>query len=188
METSPVNLELARRRQMHCIRSTCAEWRRYPIHSQIDRPWCCNGRVRRWIFERTEDQGFTQRHEIWYENTHDVKHNRFLLPNLGMVAAEAIFSALKDASEADKSKPVYLSKYPEMLKRSWLWDDLYRGTFTKLYNIIFVVFIVKFPQCEIFARRSNLELFLVCCTAVPIWSLAVKSRGHFTTNMRIMRD
>jgi electron-transferring-flavoprotein dehydrogenase len=44
----------------------------------------------------------------------------------GMVAAEAIFNALKEAGEVDKTKPLYLSKYPEMLKRSWLWDDLYK--------------------------------------------------------------
>jgi electron-transferring-flavoprotein dehydrogenase len=47
-----------------------------------------------------------------------------------MVAAEAIFNALKEAGEVDKTKPLYLSKYPEMLKRSWLWDDLYKGILT----------------------------------------------------------
>ncbi len=39
----------------------------------------------------------------------------------GMVAAEAAFDALKDGAE----KPS-LDAYPDRLKRTWLWDELYR--------------------------------------------------------------
>jgi electron-transferring-flavoprotein dehydrogenase len=39
----------------------------------------------------------------------------------GMVAAEAVFDALKDGADAAE-----VASYPERLKRSWLWDELYR--------------------------------------------------------------
>ncbi len=39
----------------------------------------------------------------------------------GMVAAEAVFDALKDGAEAPE-----VASYPERLKQSWLWDELYR--------------------------------------------------------------
>ncbi len=39
----------------------------------------------------------------------------------GMTAAEAAFAALGDAGEG----PILLSAYPESLKRSWVWGELY---------------------------------------------------------------
>ena len=39
----------------------------------------------------------------------------------GMVAAEAAFIAIKNGAERPS-----LDAYPEGLKRSWLWDELYR--------------------------------------------------------------
>ncbi|MCK6453673.1 MAG: electron transfer flavoprotein-ubiquinone oxidoreductase [Alphaproteobacteria bacterium] len=39
----------------------------------------------------------------------------------GMVAAEAVFDALKDGSSGGE-----VATYPERLRRSWLWDELYR--------------------------------------------------------------
>jgi electron-transferring-flavoprotein dehydrogenase len=39
----------------------------------------------------------------------------------GMVAAEAAFAALKDGAEAPEA-----ASYPERLRQSWLWDELYR--------------------------------------------------------------
>jgi electron-transferring-flavoprotein dehydrogenase len=41
----------------------------------------------------------------------------------GMVAAEAVFDVIKDKKD---NAPIVLNNYPEMLKKSWLWQDLYR--------------------------------------------------------------
>ena len=41
----------------------------------------------------------------------------------GMVAAEAIFDALKNG---DAPNGVEVSEYPERLKKTWLWDELYK--------------------------------------------------------------
>lgn len=41
----------------------------------------------------------------------------------GIVAAEAVFDALRDAG----AEPVEATGYPERLRRSWLWDELYRA-------------------------------------------------------------
>ncbi len=136
MEAPSVDFKLARRWQVHLVRSSRNQRRRLPIDSQAHCPWRCTRRLCRWIFERAQDQGLAQRHEIRYGIIRSVEYDRSYLPNLGMVAAEAIFSALKEAGEADKSKPLYLSKYPEMLKRSWLWDDLYKGILIHLIIIL----------------------------------------------------
>jgi electron-transferring-flavoprotein dehydrogenase len=40
----------------------------------------------------------------------------------GMLAADAVFAALKAGDAAGKS----LEAYPEMLRESWIWDELYR--------------------------------------------------------------
>lgn len=40
-----------------------------------------------------------------------------------MVAAEAAFAALTRGEKPSQS--VLLSEYPEMLKKSWLWEELY---------------------------------------------------------------
>jgi len=42
----------------------------------------------------------------------------------GMTAAEAVFDALVSGAAAEK--PVEITAYPEKLKQSWLWDELYR--------------------------------------------------------------
>jgi len=39
----------------------------------------------------------------------------------GMVAAESVFEALKDGQDGGE-----VASYPERLKQSWLWDELYR--------------------------------------------------------------
>lgn len=75
-----------------------------------------------------------------------------------MVAAEAIFNALKEAGEADKTKPLYLNKYPEMLKRSWLWDDLYKGIFIA-YTKCHVTYREISNQSETSVLPSSSELF-----------------------------
>ncbi len=41
----------------------------------------------------------------------------------GMLAAEAVFAALAGA----ESGPVEAAHYPELLRRSWLWDELHRA-------------------------------------------------------------
>lgn len=41
----------------------------------------------------------------------------------GIVAAEALFDALRGAA----AEPVEATGYPERLRRSWLWDELYRA-------------------------------------------------------------
>jgi len=42
----------------------------------------------------------------------------------GMTAAEAVFDALLSGAAAEK--PIEVTAYPEKLKQSWLWDELYR--------------------------------------------------------------
>jgi electron-transferring-flavoprotein dehydrogenase len=42
----------------------------------------------------------------------------------GMTAAEAVFDALISGAMAEK--PIEITAYPEKLKQSWLWDELYK--------------------------------------------------------------
>jgi electron-transferring-flavoprotein dehydrogenase len=42
----------------------------------------------------------------------------------GMTAAEAVFDALVSGAMADK--PIEITAYPEKLKQSWLWEELYK--------------------------------------------------------------
>jgi electron-transferring-flavoprotein dehydrogenase len=42
----------------------------------------------------------------------------------GMTAAEAVFEALVSGAMAEK--PIEITAYPEKLKQSWLWDELYK--------------------------------------------------------------
>jgi electron-transferring-flavoprotein dehydrogenase len=42
----------------------------------------------------------------------------------GMMAAEAVFDALVSGAMAEK--PIEITAYPEKLKQSWLWDELYK--------------------------------------------------------------
>ncbi|HEX9449711.1 MAG TPA: electron transfer flavoprotein-ubiquinone oxidoreductase, partial [Dongiaceae bacterium] len=42
----------------------------------------------------------------------------------GMLAAESVFDALVSGAMAEK--PIEITAYPEKLKQSWLWDELYK--------------------------------------------------------------
>jgi electron-transferring-flavoprotein dehydrogenase len=58
-------------------------------------------------------------------NVPKIKGNHTAMKS-GMVAAEAAFDQITNTPSASPEKPILLNEYPDRLKKSWLWDELYR--------------------------------------------------------------